>query len=278
MMFKETKHAVIMTLPAKKFDVYGYCMTGFIQNWPKEVQGYAIVENPELIPSNIIIPDNLTVLNYDEVLGETIADFEARNKDRAEAFDMNISGNIGRQALRFARKAFAQLLVLENVKAEYIHYIDADLLTHKPYSTEQIEKIATASNYIVACTPRWWKKKLSISDALEKKELGHGYTETGYMIWNTKNPLFSKWVDLYKSCYDVRNKIFEFDAWHDCVAFDYATLTCVTEDSATVLDLGNGVRSNHPLVMGPMGAIMDHMKGKRKFAGFSHEMKKRPRK
>ena len=266
---KATKHAVVMTLPAEKFDVYGYCMRGFIENWPKEVQGYAIVEKPELLPTDLVIPDNLTVLNFDEVCGERIKAFEERNKDKG-IFDLGTTGNIAVQAAKFARKAIAQLYVLENIDADVIWYTDADLYTHKPVSMEVLESLTSTEAYM-GFTPRWWNKKTSIQESFMTKTLGSkGFTETGLMFWKPKHEQHKAWVELYGSMYD-EDKIFEQDAWHDCVAFDYATISLYMQQKIQIVDLGYGQRSSHPLVSGPLGRYFDHMKGRRKFVGHSQE-------
>lgn len=251
------KHAVIMTFPAAKWDVYGYCMKGFVENWPAEVQGYALVEDPNNIPfdKNFVIPDNLHILDFDEYVGPRVKAFEERNKDKP-IFDLGTTGNIAVQAAKFARKALAQLYVLENIDADIIWYIDADLYTHKPISMELLEQLSNSNNYI-GCTPRWWKP--------------NGYTETGLMMWKkSMTEQHKEWCELYASCYD-NDKIFEFDAWHDCIAFDYATKTMLQEKKIGLSDFGYGVRSSHPLVSGPLGRYFDHMKGKRKFVGESKE-------
>ena len=264
------KHAVIMTFPSWKWDEYGFCMRGFIQNWPKEVQGYALVEKPEDIPLDVI-PENLTILDFNEVCGESIQQFEDRNRSRQEIFNMDsFNPNIRFSAAKFARKAYAQLHILENIDADVVWYTDADLFTHQPVSLEMLDSLTSGEAYM-GFTPRWWRKKTPLAASLENKTLGEkGYTETGLMFWKTKHEKHKEWCSLYRSMYD-EDKIFEFDAWHDCVAFDYATLNLYLNKSIQIVDLGYGQRSNHPLVSGPLGKWFDHMKGKRKFAGFSHE-------
>jgi len=247
------KHAVIMTFPSWKWNEYGFCMKGFVENWPKEVQGYALVEKPEDIP--IDIPENLTVLDFDEYVGERVKSFEDRNKHR-QIFDMGTTGNIAVQAAKFARKALAQLYVLENIDADVIWYTDADLYTHKPITVELLDQLSSGDQYI-GCTPRWWKP--------------NGYTETGLMMWQKHmTEQHEKWCEYYAECYD-KDVIFEFAAWHDCIAFDYATKKLLSEKAIKLADFGYGVRSSHPLVSGPLGKYFDHMKGKRKFEGFSKE-------
>jgi hypothetical protein len=249
----EMKHIVVMTFPANKWDVYGYCMKGFLENWPKEVDGYAIVEQPELIP--IQTQSNLKILDFEETVGERVKNFEKRNKDR-NIFDMGTTGNIAKQAAKFARKAFAQLHILENIESDVIWYIDADLYTHKKVSLKLLDKLSNGTHYL-GCTPRWWMKQ--------------GFTETGLMMWNKRYiDQHTKWCSLYSECYD-KDKIFEFAAWHDCIAFDYATKELLKTKEIKVADFGFGVRSSHPLVAGPLGKWFDHMKGNRKFQGESIE-------
>lgn len=248
------KHVVIMTFPSWKWDVYGYCMRGFIENWPKEVHGIALVEDPESIPLKNI-PSNLTILDFDTFVGPRLKAFEDRNKDKP-IFDLGTTGNIALQAAKFARKALAQLYVLENIEADVVWYIDADLYTHKKIDMGLLEKLSAGPHYI-GCTPRWWKPD--------------GYTETGLMMWKpSMKEKHKAWCELYASCYD-KDKIFEFSAWHDCIAFDYATKRLLSEKKIELADFGFGVRSSHPLVSGPLGKWLDHMKGNRKFVGESKE-------
>ena len=249
------KIVCMMTLPSWKFDQYGYCIKGFIKNWPKEVQGIALVEKPEGLPKDLVIPENLEIMDFDKFVGSRLMAFEERNKDK-EIFDLGTTGNIKFQAAKFARKALAQLYVLENIDADRIFYIDADTITHSPVTVEMLKQLAPDNVYI-GCTPRWWKP--------------NGYTETGLMMWNKSDiKNHEKWCQLYADCYD-NDKIFEFDAWHDCIAFDYATKTMIKEDNIGIADYGYGVRSSHPLVSGPLGKYFDHLKGNRKFVGESKE-------
>ena len=247
-----TEHTVMMTMPAWKWNEYGFCIKGFIDNWPSDVNGIALVQNPEDIPIKDI-PDNLKILDFDKFVGERLNGFQKRNQDR-DMHNMGTTGNIAVQAYKFAHKALAQLYVLENPPTRYVWYTDADLYTHKPVTHELLDSLTSTEAYI-GCTPRWWKPK--------------GYTETGLMLWDTQSPHHKRWCELYAECYD-NDKIFEFDAWHDCIAFDYATKTTLSL-GANLVDFGYGVRSSHPLVSGPLGAYFDHMKGQRKFVGHSRE-------
>ena len=252
------KHAVVMTFPAAKFQQYGFGIKGFVQNWPASVTGYAYIESPHLMPE--FSANNLIILDFDTAVGSSITAFEQRNSHRSIG-DLSIGGPIGAKAAKFARKVFVQLHALENIDADFIHYIDADLYTRNRFSLEMpFLRNFFEDDFLLACAPRSFNRKLPPEIALAKKKLAPGYTETGYIIWNMRHPHLSFWKKTYKEVYDS-DLIFDFDEWHDCIAFDYATLTTQRESGSKIFDLGGGVRSDHPLVEGPLGGYLDHLKG-----------------
>ena len=261
------RHAVIMTFPASKFDEYGFCIKGFRKYWSKDIQGFVIAEDAHRLKG--YQAENLQIFDFDQILSKKINDFKYRNREK-NISDLSNRSDITRQAEKFARKAYAQMYVLQNCDADYLHYIDADLMTLKPITSSFLDQLVSTNAFTVACTPRWWMRGGEPTKALMENNLHSGYTETGYMIWNKRSPHLQKWIDYYSECYDD-DKIFEFVEWHDCIAFDYATLSIIKKFDAKILDLSFGCRSHHPLVVGPLGAYFDHMKGDRKLIGKSYE-------
>ena len=255
-----------MTFPATKFSEYGYCLRGFIENWPSDVIGYALVEGAATL--NIDTPKNLNLLEYNEFVSDELKAFEDRNVDK-EINDFSTIGDIDSQAAKFARKVFAQLYALKNIECDYLHYIDADLYTYRSLDTSIIERLFEGE-YLVACLPRWAQNNVKIENIITENALHVGYTETGYIVWNKSHKDLGKWITLYESCY-TSDKIFDFRAWHDCIAFDYATLTCIIDHKSEIKQLSDSQKTNHPLVLGPLGAYFDHMKGNRKINGASME-------
>jgi len=247
------KHTVMMTFPSWKWEEYGkYCLPTADEFWPEEMDVIAIVEKPEDIP--VQVSERVKIIDFDEAVGERLKAFEERNKDK-DIFDLGTKGNIGVQAAKFARKAYAQLHVLEQTTEGYVWFIDGDVKILQPITVEMLDKL-TSTDADIGCLPRWWKPQ--------------GYTETGFIFWNTEKPNFGEWCRRYAECYD-HDRIFEYDAWHDCIAFDHATKSMLKEGLIEIVDLGYGVKSNHPLVSGPLGKYFDHMKGGRKFVGESKE-------
>jgi hypothetical protein len=261
------QHTVIMTFPSWKWNEYGkYCLPTADKNWPDNFKVIAIVEKPGDIPYKV--SGRVQVIDFDDAVGERQHAFEQRNAHR-NIMDMGTTGNIAVQAAKFSRKALAQLYILENTSQGYVWYIDADTKILQKLTPAFLNNLTSSDAYI-GCTPRWWRRDISNEQALQTKQLGLGYTETGVMFWNTEHHMHKEWCKLYAAMYD-EDKIFEYNIWHDCIAFDHATLTLLTQQKIGLADLGFGVRSSHPLVAGPMGKYFDHMKGDRKFVGFSKE-------
>lgn len=265
----DAQHAVIFTFPSEKFEEYGFAMRSFVQNWPKNVKGIALIEDSFKLKH--FEQENLTILDFDECIGGAIEKFKQRNKWR-NINDLSSYGNINVQAEKFARKVFAQIFVLENYEFDYLHYLDSDLQTLQNLSMDDIKTYAE-SEYLVSCFPRWWKKDHNALKSIELNKLHVGYTETGYIIWNKNHPGLKHWINLYRECY-TKDYIFQFYAWHDCIAFDYATMKSMQKFENVIRDLSQGLRSEHPIVESSMGKYFDHMKGRRKFKGRSLERTK----
>jgi len=247
------KHVVMMTFPGDKYDVYGTCLRGAKKYWPEEVEKIAICERPDAIPKDACA--GVTLLDFAEVAGARQTKFEERNK-ASDIFDYDMKGNISVQAAKFARKAHAQLHVLEAVDADVVWYIDADVDTLKPITTDFLDDLARGPHYL-GCLPRW--------------DIDPGYTETGFIMWKKcMRDVHQAWCNLYAECYD-EDRIFEYSAWHDCIAFDHATKKLMQDNVITIQDFAFGIKSQHPLVAGPLGEFFDHLKGNRKVLGISPE-------
>lgn len=259
------RHCVVMTFPANKLDEYGFCMAGFLKNWPKSVQGYAYVEGASDLRHYETA--NFTVVDFEECVGADVEKFVSRNRSY-NIEDLSTFGDINSQAGKFARKAFVQMHALKNIPCDFLHYIDADLFTHE-LTVDDIESYLD-SDALLFCVPRWWKKEGNPIKSLYNNTLHIGYTETGLIVWNKRHPDLTFWLNEYKRCYE-EDIIFTFKAWHDCIAFDYATLSTIERFGTVIRDLSYGHRGNNPLVSGPLGRHFDHMKGERKFSGYSDE-------
>lgn len=246
-----TKHCIVMTIPSAKWEDYGkHSLPSIDENWPKDVPIYLYVEGDTDIPYK---SDRIHVIDMADLIDKRIKPFEERNKDKP-IFNMDVGADITHQALKFMRKVYAQLDVLENKKAKYVWYLDADFITHKPITHELLDKITSDKAYI-GCLPRWDRNR---------------FTETGFIWWDTENPIHEEWCKLYDSAY-TEDIIFEYPEWHDCYAFDHATLKLLKEGKMQIVDLGFGNKTKHPIAKGPLGAYFDHLKGGNKRKDYSKE-------
>jgi hypothetical protein len=246
-----SNHSVVMTFPKSKWLEYGqHCVPSFDKNWPSDVQAYVYLEGEGNIPYTAT--PRVNYIDYNQI-SAPIEAFEQRNAHKGIG-DLSTTGDIGVQAAKFARKVFAQLDQLRNPKTRFVWYLDADCKTLAPLTEQFLNSIANKGQYI------------SYIDRPMK------YTETGMMVWDTQHPKHKEWCDRYEECY-TEDKIFQYDAWHDCIAFDHATRPMLHYGLITMFDLGFGMwkQTNHPLVAGPLGKYFDHMKGKRKMVGVSKE-------
>lgn len=246
------KYEVVMTMGERNWGVYGKnALESFDEYWPKDVHAYVYFDGK--LPDEKY--DRIHFIPYHDVIHEQES-FKQRNKHR-HPHTANLEVNdITYQAVKFSYKVYAQLYELEQARAEYIIYLDADVMTKAPVTHELLETISNENAYV------------SFLNRPGK------YTETGFIIWNTNHPYHKEWCEQYRSMYD-EDKIFEYDAWHDCIAFDACTLPKIQEGVIQGIDLSYGTGSKHPLVTGPLGAYFDHLKGpSRKATGFSPERKR----
>lgn len=242
-------HSVVITFPSNKWEEYGkHVLPSFDKFWPENVNAYVYLEGDQKLPMEF--SDRVKIINMDTVM-RPVNEFVERNKHRGIE-DLGTTGNIAVQAAKFARKVYAQIDVLKKRPSRYVWYLDADLATLNPINHEFLNNLVSTDAYI-GCLPR--KPK---------------YTETGFISWDTEHPMHDQWVELYEECYRD-DKIFNYSAWHDCIAFDHATDKLLADGKIMISDYGYGVKSSHPLVAGPLGAYFDHMKGPRKYKGFSKE-------
>ena len=245
-------YSVVMTFPTKYWDVYGsHSVPSFDKYWPKDINAYVYVEGEQNLPYKP--SERVHLLNFDEhITGDK--EFAEKYKDK-DIFDDRVGGDISkRQAVKFSKKVFAQLEQLKNPTTRYVIYLDADLATLKEVPLELLSNLTQGNQYV------------SFPDRRARNK----FTETGMMIWDTEHVFHKLWCKMYENMYKC-GEIFECPEWHDCYAFDVPTFKLEKAGNIKCADLGYGVNSRHPLVAGPLGKYFDHMKGGRKFTGFSKE-------
>lgn len=174
-----------------------------------------------------------------EDASEWLPEFKQRHRHRP-------TYNYRFDAIRFAHKVAAVELAFRVGNGDVLIWIDADCITHSKVTEEWLNGLIGDADFAYL---RRAKK----------------YPELGFFMLrrNAKGAeLISKVVRLYKT-----DRLFDLPEWHDCMAID-----SVREEIGirSVSISGDAEATGHPLVNGPLGACLDHLKGKRKVTGRSH--------
>ncbi len=148
-------------------------------------------------------------------------------------------------AVRFAHKVAAIELAFRMGSGDVLVWIDADCVTHAPVDAAWLSGLIGDAD-------------LAILTRAKK------YTETGFFMIRRSDAgaaLVKAMVRLYKT-----DRLFQLSEWHDCMALDHCRAALGTR---CVSLSGDAEATGHPLVNGPLGARLDHLKGARKAIGKS---------
>lgn len=166
-------------------------------------------------------------------------------------------------AVRFANKTYAVFDACERSK-DWCVWMDADSYIHTNWSYEQ------------------FKEQLPDSAWLTYVGRGKGsqtWPECGFYGMNLKHPMCKQFLAEFERFYeDANNGIFELVEWHDSFVFGHILNQLkpidnnVHDYSADMyLREAKSGGGGHPLINGPLGKWMDHMKGVRKQEGRSRK-------
>lgn len=161
---------------------------------------------------------------------------------RANSYDYRFD------SVRFAYKTAAVIDAAWESEADYLIWVDADTVTHSPVTLEFLAELAPEGNDVISWLHRSTK-----------------YPECGFYILNLRNSrtpvLLREWQGLYTS-----DHLFHLPEWHDSFVLQelVKSLRCNWKSIS-----GAGEDTHHPFINGPLGSVMDHMKGPRKSAGRS---------
>lgn len=193
--------AVITTFGNAQWEVHAKRMLqSFVQYWPQEVPILVCLDDDRLSPDvdKIARPQDAISSKW---LPEH-KDFVDRNKDKDHPTDYR------KQAVRFCHKVFAIKQALNAIdampdnKPRYLIWMDADVLTTRKVSTEDIMK----------CLP----KEGDAVAYLGRKDWDH--SECGWLAFDLENggtKLINSMVKNYET-----NAIFDCAQWHDSYIWD----------------------------------------------------------
>lgn len=152
-------------------------------------------------------------------------------------------------AVRFAHKIAAIELANGSTTADVLIWMDADCVTHAPV------------------TPDWLQGLLRNGDFAYLRRTMK-YPECGFMMFRRNERglgLIGAIVDQYRL-----DTLFELPEWHDSFVTDKVRARLEALGKLRCVSLsGHAERTHHPLINGPLGAKLDHLKGPRKQEGKS---------
>lgn len=173
----------------------------------------------------------------------------ARRGMRGRTYDMRMD------ARRFSHKvaAFTEAaLGVGRLGWDLIIWADADTLAHAPVDLPWLQSLIPADCYMA------WLDR------------GMLYPECGFFMVRPQHPAHDfLWAEL-RSLYTTRSLI-QHHEWHDSYLIQQVMERAQREGLINIGSLSGpqGRRTSHPLVNGPLGARLDHLKGPRKDEGRS---------
>ena len=255
------KYTVITTFNDGGYNQYGKRMIEtFLQNWPTsvELQVYAEDCRVEQSAPNLTVfdlhntcPDLVTFKNrwrgVPKANGDVTNDpIRSQRKDAGKGFKWD--------AVRFAHKVYAIFKAAKNTDADWLIWMDADMVCHSQINNEFLNSM---------CGPTY--------DLCFLGRTGK-YSECGLYAINLKTSMGQLFLSRFQEYYD-QDIIFNLEEWHDSFVFDAVrqSVQCQELDWSRGIIKGEG----HPIINSAWGAYLDHLKGKRKDTGksFSKDLK-----
>ena len=237
------RFAVVTTCHATGWQQYGRRMVEtFEQFWPANVPLYLYAEDFQVDHSRPIA----------RRLPQWLAEFKARHLENPRAHGLIGNSYHTRQdCVRFAHKVAAVTEAALTLEAEVLIWADADIVTHAPVETDWLRSLFPPGPYI------GW---------LDRHEF---HPECGFYMLRCSHPahreIMARWRQLYET-----DAVFALAETHDSYVLQQLILEAERKGLITTHSLSGEARQHgHPLINGPLGARLDHLKGPRKELGRS---------
>ena len=214
-------------------------------------------------------PTRITILNAKQNLPKLNA-FKERWKDDPKANGIppdNIKARRPKDwnkafkwdAIRFANKVYAVFDACERSK-DWCVWMDADTFVHSNWSYEEFNSLLPESSYITY---------------VGRGKGSQTWPECGFYGLNLNHPVCHEFLKEFERMYeDAENGMFLLDEWHDSYIFGeilnkYKEFPSHDYSADMYLREARTGGGGHPLINGPLGKWIDHMKGGRKKKGRS---------
>jgi hypothetical protein len=185
-------------------------------------------------------------ISQDPVLG--------RRKDSNKKFKWD--------AIRFANKVYAVFDACNKREGNWIVWMDADSFIHSDWTYEDFAQLLPNNAYITY---------------VGRGKGSQTWPECGFYGLNMNHPVCHSFLEDFERMYeDAENGIFKLEEWHDSYVFGellkkYSEFSSHDYSAEMYLKEAKTGGGGHPLINGPLGKWMDHMKGGRKTQGKSNK-------
>ena len=162
-------------------------------------------------------------------------------------------------AVRFANKTYAVYDACTRSKGWCV-WMDADTFVHSDWSYEQFKELLPDNVYITY---------------VGRGKGSQTWPECGFYGLNLNHPVCHEFLKEFERMYeDAENGMFLLDEWHDSYIFgevlkQYKQFPAHDYSADMYLREVKSGGGGHPLINGPLGKWIDHMKGGRKDKGKS---------
>ena len=242
----------------------------FLESFAKQVdKRIKLIVYAEGVKPNNPDPSRIEILDQVEVLPKLVA-FKERWKDDPKANGIPPDAIKRRRprdwnkafkwdAVRFANKTYAVFDACERSKG-WVVWMDADSYIHSPWSHDDFIALLPNNAYITY---------------VGRGKGSQTWPECGFYGMNLNHPVCHSFLEDFERMYeDAENGIFKLEEWHDSYVFgeilkkykDFPSHDYSEDMYMREAKTGGG---GHPLINGPLGKWMDHMKGGRKDQGKS---------
>ena len=263
-----TNITVVTTFHQPGLDKYGQrFLDSFAERVDKKIKLVVYAENC----NPVVTAPNITVLDAESDLPKLVAfkqrwkgvpkangippDYikERRPRDWNKAFKWD--------AVRFANKTYAVFDACRR-NEDWVVWMDADSYIHSDWSFKQFKKFLPDDKWITY---------------VGRGKGSQTWPECGFYGMNLNNHQCHAFLKEFERMYeDAENGIFTLEEWHDSYVFG-EILNSMKVHNPAVLDYSADMYlreastggGGHPLINGPLGKFMDHMKGGRKDKGKS---------
>ena len=214
-------------------------------------------------------PEQITILNAEEALPKLNA-FKERWKDVPKANGIppeDIKARRPRDhhkafkwdAIRFANKTYAVYDACERSKGWCV-WMDADTFVHSDWSHKEFNNLLPNNTWLTY---------------VGRGKGSQTWPECGFYGLNLNHPVCHEFLKEFERMYeDAENGMFLLDEWHDSYIFGevlkmYNQFPSHDYSADMYLREAKSGGGGHPLINGPLGKWIDHMKGGRKDTGKS---------